>query len=442
MTLSYQFLELFATFIEGAIGLLVSINLAGRRYGKVKNFLSVLAASSVYTVIITLLNKWQTFSFFTLFVAILFTLIMTLLMTKAKLIYKFCATMLTWFSINFVDYIISYILIMILGRSINLSEGIPLILSSGRERTIYIIVNKLLQIIIFISLKKLYPKLLLLNKRSVAFILATTSFAYVFMSALTNLILTDSIVILQIAVIFSLLFIAISIITTIISVTINAKYLSEKSEKNFLTLANVMMEKNFREYRDTQNTIRKQVHDFKNHLRIIESMLPDDSKARGYLTDLLEASYKNAQNCNCGNEVIDSIINCKMNEALNKNIEFIHKIQLNTKMNISSVDICAILANQIDNALEACMKIEEDKPRHIKVEIWQKESFVFFKVTNTVKENPFKNSHELQTTKADKKIHGFGIKSIQDTAEKYNGYLKNCYMDECFVSLVMTSNNE
>ena len=132
-----------------------------------------------------------------------------------------------------------------------------------------------------------------------------------------------------------------------------------------------------------------------------------------------------------------------MNEAVNNGIEFIHKISLNTKLTISFVDICAILANQIDNALEACMKIPKDAGRNIKVEIWQKESFVFFRVINTALKNPFIDSKELRTTKESKdSMHGFGIKNIKETAAKYDGTLKNDYIDGCFISLVMISNHE
>lgn len=86
---------------------------------------------------------------------------------------------------------------------------------------------------------------------------------------------------------------------------------------------------------------------------------------------------------------------------------------------------------------------ESRKERFVKVEIWNKESFVFFKVTNTVFQNPFDNSHNLKTTKDNSDyMHGFGIKNIQETASKYGGTLKNDYSNNCFISLVMVSNNE
>ena len=263
------------------------------------------------------------------------------------------------------------------------------------------------------------------------------------MSILTNLILTGSLLALQIAVIFSLFFILITTSISIISITISTKYQNEKSEKELMSMANMMLEKNYIQMKESQDIIRKQVHDFKNHIRTLNGMLEDNSNAKEYTKELLSASYQQAQYCHSGNDIIDSIINCKMNEAAENNIEFIHKIHLNSQLYISFADICAILANQIDNAIEACVKIPNDKERFVKVEIWNKESFVFFKVTNTVFQNPFDNSHNLKTTKDNSDyMHGFGIKNIQETASKYGGTLKNDYSNNCFISLVMVSNNE
>ena len=439
----YQFFELFATFVEGAIAVSVSTSLADRKLGVKKNTLYVFFMSIIYTILITLLNKWQVFSFFTIAVAIGFTFAAIFFTTRGSLLYKLCAVMITWFFIHATDYIISYSLIMIIGKSIDISEGISLILVPGTIRMIYILINKLLQIAIFVSFHKLYSKLKLLNKKNIFLLFAVTTLSYIVMSILTNLVLTDSLISLQTAVIFSLLFIILTIVISIISVVISSKYQNEKREKELIALTNTLMEKNYTEIKHAQDIIRKQVHDFKNHILTIDGMLSEDSNAKKYTKELLETSYQQAQNCHSGNEIIDSIINCKMNEATNQNIEFNHKILLNTKLNISFVDICAILANQIDNALEACAKISIDKERSVKVQIWQKESFVFFKVINTVDKNPFDSLNNLKSTKDNSDtMHGLGIKNIRETAAKYDGFLKNNYIDGYFISLVMVSNHD
>jgi len=115
----YQFLELFATFVEGAIALFVSTSLAGQKLRTSKNILYVLFISVIYTIVITLMNNWQIFSFATLTVAIIFTFTAIFFTTTGNVLYKSCATIMTWFFINAADYLISYSLIMIIGKSID-----------------------------------------------------------------------------------------------------------------------------------------------------------------------------------------------------------------------------------------------------------------------------------------------------------------------------------
>ncbi len=439
MEIFYQFLELFATFVEGAIALFVSINLAGKKFSNRKTAVYILIISALYTAIITFFNSLQAFSFATIFIALLFTFAAMVFATESKLIYKFCSIVMTWFFMNIIEYIFTYSFIMILGESIDISKGIALILSPGITRAMYILLNKSIQITVFLAFKKVCSKLKLLNEKSVTLLFLVVTVAHIILNILTNLIVSGSVVLLQFAIILSLFFIGITIISVIVLISVSFKYQNAKREQELLTMANTMMEKNYTEIKHIQNSIRKQVHDFKNHLRTIDGLITEDCEAKSYLNELLEVSYRQAQNCNCGNEIIDSIVNCKMNEAAIQGTNFKYNIQLREKLNISPVDICAILANQIDNALEACAEINGDENKFINVEIFQKDSFIFFKVTNSVKENPFNSAGKLETSKEDKILHGIGLKSISETANKHNGYLKNEYIDGCFVCLAMIS---
>lgn len=90
------------------------------------------------------------------------------------------------------------------------------------------------------------------------------------------------------------------------------------------------------------------------------------------------------------------------------------------------VDICAILANQIDNAFEACQRIAEETERIVSVHIWcQTESIVFFQASNRVLNNPFESNPELKSAKQDHlRPHGLGIKSIKKLQQSMKVYWK------------------
>ena len=124
---------------------------------------------------------------------------------------------------------------------------------------------------------------------------------------------------------------------------------------------------------------------------------------------------------------------------------------MNRKTKIKFTDFeCNLFRNMLlaeklptDDVDEACAKIPYDKERFVKVEIWQKENFVFFKVTNTTHKNPFNDKHELISTKSSENgLHGFGVKNISRTVSSYGGTLKSDYKDGNFISIAMVPNNE
>lgn len=443
MNLFYLLIELFATVTEGAVVFSVSSSMSSKRYGKRKHMLLIIAATVIYTALITYLNHLNTFSFITIAVAIAFSFAVVSLLSSGSLLLKAASIMITWFFMHTLDYTLSYILIMVMGRSLDISKGVELILSLGTMRTVYLLILKTIQIVIFSVCAKLYPKLRLLDKRSLSLLLVITTFAYLIVSVLTSIIFNDSVLILQLAVIISHIFIIVSIVLSIFTVSFNARHQKSKRDIELMMMANTMMEKNFREQNNSQNIIRQQVHDFKNHIRTISGMSEVDSAVREYTDNLLAQSYEQVAMCHSGNDIIDSIINCKYADALKSGINFTHRISLSSKLNISSVDICAILANQLDNALEACEQIEDISKRYIKAEIYQKESFVFFKVINSCEKNPFDEKHELKSSKLSSSgIHGYGVKNIIETAQRNGGTVKNEYNNGEFVSVVMVLNNK
>ena len=125
-----------------------------------------------------------------------------------------------------------------------------------------------------------------------------------------------------------------------------------------------------------------------------------------------------------------------ISEAEQLHIKFDYQVNFSLKTDIKPVDICAILANQIDNAFDACALIEDKAEREVQAHVWQESgNIAMFQVKNRVIRDPFENNQNLRSTKTDNsRPHGLGIKSIQDTAKKYNGMLQNTYQDGVFIS--------
>lgn len=435
MDLIYNIFSLAAVFTEGFIAFAVPSAMCRKRYTKGKQFVLILLFSAFYTFAVTYINSISILPFVVLSFAFLCSLGVNLLLSKGSMLTRCAALMTTWFFIHALDYVLNYSYMLI---SEKLSDGAV----SEKNHLVALAVTELIKIIAFCLPLKFYPNFIALEKKYLALIFAISLGSYITMNVFAGIIIGSSVVAMQTVAIFSILFTAVSLFATVLAVTVKTGYEKEKREAELMQMTNSMMEKNFLEMEASHNAIRHQVHDFRNHILTLSGLLEKDEAAKKYAGELLQLSYKSANYSNCGNNVIDSIINCKKAEAEKTGVDFTFRIRLYSELYLPAVDICAVLANQIDNALEACAKLGERDKKRIAVEIWQKEAFVFFKVVNTCHKNPFNGRRELISTKKDPLgLHGYGIKNITKTAESYGGTVKSDYADGEFISVAMLPNN-
>lgn len=433
MEMAYKIVEWFSVFAEGFIVFAVSGSMCEKRYKNGKHISMLIAFSCIYTLIVTSIGNFTGHMGLVLLVAACYSFAVNLALSRGGILLRCVSLTTTWFFLHALDYVLAYGF-MFVEEKLNVSVTGHMVL---------IVASEMIKIIIFCLMWKIYPLFSGLGRKYLGLILAISSGAYAIMYGFAGIIMSESVVAVQMTSFFSILFTVVSLIATVFAVTVKTSYEKEKHDTEFMAMTNSMMEKNFQQLEASHNTIRQQVHDFKNHLLTVRGMLESDEKAKLYVDELLQASYEKAQYSHCGNRVVDSIINCKFTQAKKLGIDFSHRVMLCSEIYISSVDICAVLANQLDNALEACAKLSENEEKKIRVEIWQKEAFVFFKVTNTCLENPFNGKNELVSTKKDPSgLHGYGMKNITKTAESYGGTVKSDYIDGMFVSVAMLPNNK
>ncbi|MBQ6019968.1 MAG: GHKL domain-containing protein [Clostridia bacterium] len=394
--------------------------------------------AAVYTVIISLLNAWQAFSFVTITVACILFFLGSMLTSTGGLLLRCTAEMLTVFFFNIIDYILGYGLALILGRATDIYQGFEIMLRPGWLRIIFILGAKVIQVAAYLLLRR-FIDMRRLNNRALAVLFTVTTVAYILMSSVMAMIMSESKLILQIAVILSLCFIMLAIIAVIVSVVINNRYQEKKRQSDLMQLTNRMLEKNYADMQARQETVHRQMHDFKNHLRTINGLVKGNEEAEKYIDELLQTSYAQARECRCGNSVIDAIINCKLAEAQERGITMNYHISVEGPVPVAAVDLCAILSNQLDNAIEACEKII-DGSRQIDVNIYQRNLLLYFKVVNDAPGDPFDEKRRLRTTKDDADgLHGLGVANILDAARRNGGELKNEYKDGKFYSTAMIS---
>ncbi len=435
----FDFVEIGASYIENLLIFGFISRVAGRKYAGRKQGILILAFSLLLTGVVTILNSIRAFSFYTIFVGVFLFISLSKITSTGNVLLRSTACALAFFFMHTLDYLTGFSTALLFGDPTDINESFLLLMQPGTTRLAYTLVDKGIQIALYFVLYPVYRKITVLSRKYLAVVLVITVSAYAMMSILLNMIITDSIVVLQIAVLLSWLFIMLCLIAVICSVTISTQYYSQKQETEMMAVTNDLMMKNYQQLYDVQIRISQQVHDFTNHLKTLNGLIGDGTEAKTYVQTLLQAPKRQVRQSQCGNHVIDAIVNCKAEEALNSHIVFSWQITIqDPEINISSVDICAVLSNQIDNAFEACEKISRVEDRFVSVEIWKRESFVFFKVINSVDENPFDKNHRLVSKKKSTNgMHGLGIKNIQDVAGRYEGSVEMTYHNGRFISTVM-----
>lgn len=206
-----------------------------------------------------------------------------------------------------------------------------------------------------------------------------------------------------------------------------------------LRTENALMAENYKSLHAAQQAAARTLHDFKHHVKTMRDLISAGKieSAQDYMDSLLRTSYQQTTQCHSGNDIVDAIINSKLAEAQAKNIQFTYMANLHIPVQIDPVDLCGILANQLENAFEACVQILDPAKRLVHAEIKQAKSFVFLKVENTVLADPFSGNPDLHSTKKNvTKPHGYGLLNIRSIAQKYEGTLRTEFSNGRFVSVV------
>ncbi len=138
------------------------------------------------------------------------------------------------------------------------------------------------------------------------------------------------------------------------------------------------------------------------------------------------------------NHVMDAILNEKEAQAKKMEILFDVYVEPGTHMgSVADVDMITMLGNLLDNAIRAAKQGE--KEHYVKVRIFMQNegSFCVVKIINNFGEEIIKNENGFVSTKKEKGVHGIGIQSVQNTAERYNGYLEYFVEKEVFTAILV-----
>lgn len=202
---------------------------------------------------------------------------------------------------------------------------------------------------------------------------------------------------------------------------LNKKYehLYEMSEAQLRTQFNY-----YEQIMGKNQETRKLKHDMKNHLRLIRTLIGNnDISAAKELLDEIEDTMRGLDlEISSGNSITDAILNEKNKMAHKLGVKFEFSGILPRENFINPFDISTIFSNALDNALEAAVKCSESE-RFVKTATYIQGKCLFISIVNSVEKNIKISGIEIESTKSNKEQHGFGLKNINDSVEKYGGSL-------------------
>ena len=212
-----------------------------------------------------------------------------------------------------------------------------------------------------------------------------------------------------------------TICTTIIILSLLFYVVSKKYQSDINTALEKQIKTQLYHYEQLEkmNTeLRRFKHDYINHMKCISSMAlnKEYDNILNYLDKLSAAFPTSSFLFETGNYIADAVLTEKqVNSPDDISIEFDGVVPAN----INSVDLCIILSNALDNAVEACCLCKGEK----KINVYSalKHGYFVFKIKNpTVTTNV---NDRITTTKSDKINHGFGLSNIKRTLKKYDGHI-------------------
>ena len=215
-------------------------------------------------------------------------------------------------------------------------------------------------------------------------------------------------------------------------------FFKNKVDKKMAVFQTDLIDKHYVEVENMYKQVRAWRHDYKNHIQTLKAYMSvnEYDKVNEYLDRLDEDLTSVDIIMKTGNIIIDAILNSKISLANSKEINVTAKAALQENLNISEIDLCVIIGNLLDNAIEACEKVRDGNEKFIRISISIKSMQLYIYIANTAPGGKLmKVNGRFATRKSG--YHGFGLARIDKTVEKYKGYVKRNSEDGAFTTEIL-----
>ena len=196
-----------------------------------------------------------------------------------------------------------------------------------------------------------------------------------------------------------------------------------------------LIEKQVREIQNMYRQVRGWRHDYRNHINNMKVQLSQENYdgLSDYLNELADDLDTVDTVIKTGNVMADAILNSKLNVAEKMNVQLNVKANVPETLPMSDVELCSVLGNMLDNAVEACGTLPEEE-RFMRVYIGKLKGQLYLSVQNSAGKVRKEKGSYLSTKEGE---HGYGLFRIDRVAKKYGGYVNRQNEEGIFATEIM-----
>ncbi|MGL4345467.1 MAG: sensor histidine kinase, partial [Cellulosilyticaceae bacterium] len=197
-------------------------------------------------------------------------------------------------------------------------------------------------------------------------------------------------------------------------------------EKRTMVLRYQMMDKSYEHLKIYLDQTAQQRHETRRHMYALRILLRQEGvgATEQYIEQLIGEDQEIVPIIRTANELANQLINAKLSEAGMYGISMkAENLCIPKQIRIEDSDLCSVLLNILDNAIEACREVSQKGKKTITLQAWTKHDYLMLRCDNT-KMNQLvaeKGQRLYESTKGAKESRGYGLRIIQKIAQKYNG---------------------